>query len=57
MPAVLLDELLDEFVSLSERRIIPAELVMAVENKPKGFLVAAEELKFCIAHLFKPLRL
>jgi hypothetical protein len=57
MDAVLLDDLLDELVTLPEGRVFPPPIVVAVHHEAKHVLVRAQQLELRVPHLLEPLRL
>lgn len=51
MPAILLDQLLDEFVTNSKTRIFPSSFVMFVHHDFEDILATIQQVKLAVTHL------
>lgn len=51
MPAILLDQLLDEFVTNSKSRIFPSSFVMFVHHDFEDILATIQQVKLAVTHL------
>jgi hypothetical protein len=51
--AVLLDELLDEFLAEPEGRILPTSFIVLMDHILEDILTAAQQLKLGITHLLE----
>jgi hypothetical protein len=55
MGTILLDEVLNEFITLSKGGVFTMPLVVTVNHEPKYIFVRSQQLELAIAHLLESL--